>query len=77
MKYKQLAEEREKELIGRAEEIESLKDQIASLQGSFIEQAFVSLASEEAKEILRLFAAKAGNRDELVLLVRALAKLPA
>ncbi|MHB8272274.1 hypothetical protein [Bradyrhizobium sp.] len=77
MKYKQLAEEREKELIERANVIESLKEQLAFVQSNLIEQASRDLDSEEAKEILRMFAARANNRDEIVLLVRALAKIPA
>ena len=77
MKYKQLAEEREREIATLANELQELKGYVTAMQANFIEQASASMQSEEAKEILRLFAAKAGNRDELVLLVRALAKLPA
>lgn len=77
MKYKQLAEEREKQLGAYLEEINMLKTQIATYEAQFAEHAAQMMESEEAREVLRLFAAKAGNRDELVLLVRALAKLPA
>ena len=77
MKYKQLAEERERELCQYKEEIDALKAQVASYEVQFAEHAAQFVESEEAKEILRVFAAKASNRNELVLLVRALAKLPA
>ena len=77
MKYKQLAEEAEKELKERAKEIEFLKLQLNTYEQQFAEHMVEFIPSEEAKEILRLFASKAGNKHELVLLVRALAKLPA
>ena len=77
MKYKQLAEEREKELHSRMEEIEALKARIAQSESDFADAIGAQLDSEEAREILRMFAAKAANRQELVLLVRALSKLPA
>ena len=77
MKYKQLAEEREKELLLRAEEIQFLKTQLDCYERQFVEHVGENLESEEAREILRLFASKASNRSELVLLVRALSKLPA
>ncbi len=70
MKYKQLAEEMAKELA-------DVKEQLSALQNGYIDHGSESLQTEEAKEILRVFAARANTRDELVLLVRALAKLPA
>lgn len=77
MKYKQLAEEKERELCIYKEEIDALKAQLMTYEMQFAEHAAQFVDSEEAKEILRVFAAKATTRAELVLLVRALAKLPA
>jgi hypothetical protein len=76
-KYKQLAEEAEKQLELRSQEISFLKAQLAAMEGNFVENMGKSLESEEAREILRRFAGKASDRAELVLLVRALSKLPA
>lgn len=76
-KYKQLAEEAEKELKMRSEEITFLKAQLAQHEDNFVSHMGDSLESEDAREILRIFASKASNRSELVLLVRALAQLPA
>ena len=77
MKYKQLAEEREKELKALAREMDTLRLQLDTCSQGFVAQASADMESEEAREILRIFASKASDRHELVLLVRALAKLPA
>lgn len=77
MKYKQLSEELELKLSNCLDEIKDLRQKVAEYEGRMVGHAIDELPSEEAKEILRLFAPKASNRIELVLLVRALAKLPA
>jgi len=75
--YKKIAEELEKEIKDRAQEIDFLRAQLNAFQEQFDTAIGGQLDSEEAKEVLRRFAAKATNRDELVLLVRALSKIPA
>lgn len=77
MKYKEKSEQLETELHGRIQEIEFLKTQLASFEESLVKGIGPQLDSEDAREILRLFAGKATTRDELVLLVRALSKIPA
>lgn len=74
-KYKEVAQELEAELAKRLDEIQTLKVQLSMLESDFVDSA--DLPSDEAREILRLFAGKASNRHEVVLLVRALSKLPA
>jgi hypothetical protein len=64
--YKKLAEE-------RAEQIRQLQlqvDNMASLDG-MVE----AITDKEAKEVLTMFADRAKNRAELVLLIRVLSRL--
>lgn len=76
-KYKQMAEEAQRELEERMRTIDVLKHQLEDFQNQFVMHAGENLDSEDAKEILRVFAPYAKDRSQLVLLVRALSKLPA
>ncbi len=76
-KYKEVAKELEGQVVSLRSEIDALKAELAMHESDFADSVGSSLPSEEAREILRLFASKASNRHEVVLLVRALSKLPA
>ena len=77
MKYKELAEKAQKELDMRLEEIEFLKTQLACAQDNLANNMAEHMDSDDARRILRAFSNKVSNREEMVLLVRALAKIPA
>ena len=77
MKYKELAEKAQKELDQRLEEIEFLKTQLACAQDNLANSVVEHMESDDARAILRAFSNKVTNREEMVLLVRALAKIPA
>lgn len=75
--YKKMAQELEAKVSDLLTEIEGLHAQLDMLGSDFIDSVGASLPSDEAREILRMFSSKASNRHEVVLLVRALSKLPA
>jgi hypothetical protein len=77
MKYKEKSEQLEKELQDRSQEISFLRTQLNAFEEQFNAAIGGQLDSEEAREVLRRFASKAESREELVLLVRALSKIPA
>ena len=76
-KYKQLVEAADRVIEEQANTIAHLQMQISNYQNRFVEVAGENMESEDAREILRLFAPYAQDKNQLVLLVRALSKLPA
>lgn len=73
--YKKVAQEAEERLVLAMEEIAALKAHVAELQENLIQGAQESLSTEEARELLTLFGTRAKSRDELLKLIRTLAKL--
>lgn len=73
-KYKELAEEASDKLAEALHQIDVLKEQLQLAQTSMIDEMGSSMDNEEARKILGVFAERAENKDELVLLIRALAK---
>lgn len=72
MKYKEIATEAQEKLQAALMEIEVLKRQLHDTQNGLFDQLCQRLETEDAKEILRRFGPRSENRDELVLLIRAL-----
>lgn len=73
-KYKELAEEANDKLAEALHQNDVLKDQLQFAQTGFIDEACTHIDNEEARKIIGIFAERAKNKDELVLLIRALAK---
>lgn len=73
-KYKELAEEANDKLAEALHQNDVLKEHLLLAQSGFIDEACTYLDNEEARKILGIFAERAKNKDELVLLIRALAK---
>ena len=73
-KYKELAEEANDKLAEALHQNDVLKEQLQFAQGGFINEASGHMENEEARQILGIFADRAKNKDELVLLIRALSK---
>ena len=74
-KYKELAEEASNKLAESVHEIGVLKEQLHLAQTGLCDELCLRIEDEEAREILRMFAERAKNKQELVLLIRALYKL--
>ena len=73
-KYKQIAEEAQEKLAESMNVIYSLKEQLNLAQTGLVDELCLRMEDEEAREILRIFAERAKNKQELVLLIRALSK---
>ena len=73
-KYKQMAEAAEEKLAESTTIIDTLKEQLSVAQTGLVDELCLRMEDEEAKEILRIFADRAKNKHELVLLIRALSK---
>lgn len=73
--YKKIAQEAEDRLQESMYQMDVLRGQLAVAQRGLFEELSMQLDNEEAKEVLRIFSTRAQNREELVLLIRALAKL--
>jgi len=73
--YKKLAEEAGQELERVKVEMDNLQHRYFQLQQQIIDGSVDSLSDEEAKVVLRTFGDRAQNRDELMMLIKALAHL--
>ena len=73
--YKKIAEECGYKLQESMHEIDVLRSQLEIAQKGLFEELSMHLDNKDAKEVLRIFSSRAQNREELVLLIRALAKL--
>jgi hypothetical protein len=73
--YKKIAEEAENKLQESLYQIDVLQTRLRDAQTGLFDELCLRMETEEAREVLRMFAERAKNRDELVLLIRALSKL--
>lgn len=73
--YKKAAQEAEEKLHESLHQIEVLKQQLDLSRNGLVDELMLHMDSEEAKQVLRIFSERAQDRDELVMLIRALSKL--
>lgn len=73
--YKKLAEDFEEKLIVAISENELLKQQLSAARLDLAAEAVGYMPTEDARAALNVFADRARNREELVLLIRALSNL--
>ena len=74
-KYKELAEEANDKLAEALRENDILRDRLDATNTDLIEEMRSRMTDAEAKQVLSVFAERVKNKDELVLLIRALSKL--
>ena len=74
-KYKELAEEANDKLAEALRENDILQDRLDAANTDLIEEMRSRMTDAEAKQVLSVFAERVKNKDELVLLIRALSKL--
>lgn len=73
--YKQIALDMEEKLSVALHENATLQSMLELARGGLVEEMMGHMATEDAKEALRVFADRAQTREELVLLIRALSNL--
>lgn len=73
--YKKMHQETEEKLQMSLHQIEILQDQLILARKGLCDEVCQRIDDDEARDVLRLFADRAKNREELVLLIRALSKL--
>lgn len=73
--YKQMAQEAEAKLTAKQSEISELYARIEAIEKDILSEIAVTLPTEEARSVLHIFSSRAQNKEELVLLIRALSQL--
>lgn len=73
--YKKLAEELDEKLTFAVQENETLRMQLAAATQNLVDEMIGHMRTQDARDALSAFSDRARNREELVLLIRALSNL--
>lgn len=73
--YKKMALEFEEKLNDTVAEMALMKQQLEAAEQRLLDEICLTMGTDEAKEVLRVFATRSRSRDELLMLIRACAKL--